>query len=72
MEEKISNYHIYQQPIETKVKAEIKTNAKGEIQPEVEISISRKLENTKDVFTIISADIEDAVKKVKEALNNLK
>lgn len=63
---------IYQQNIETDVKVENKINAKGESQPELSIKISRKLENKEDIFQIITKDIEEAVRKVKEEMEKLK
>ena len=63
---------IWLQPIETDVKVENKINAKGESQPELSIKISRKLENKEEVFQIITKDIEEAVKKVKEEMEKLK
>lgn len=62
---------IYVQPIETKVKAEIKTNAKGELQPEVEIYITRKTDNI-DIKLQLENDINFVTQKVKEALEKLK
>ena len=62
----------YQQAYETKVHVVNKLNAKLEQTPEIEITISRKLEDKEDIFTIISNDIDEVVKKVKEALDKLK
>ena len=63
---------IYDQPIETKVHIGNKTNAKGELQPEIEITITRKLKDKEDIYKIITDDVEEAVKKVKENLEKLK
>ena len=62
---------LYVQPVETKVKAEIKTNAKGDLQPEVEIYITRKMDNI-DIKLQLENDIEFVTQKVKEALEKLK
>ena len=63
---------IYQQPIETLVQAENKLTAKGDIQPEIKVSISRKLEDKTNIYLIISSDINEVVEKVKIALEILK
>ena len=63
---------LYVQPVETKVKVEIKTNAKGELQPEVEIYITRKMDKNTYVGAQLQADIDFVTQKVKEALEKLK
>jgi len=63
---------IYEQSTETKIHTGIKTTAKGELQPEIEITISRKLKDKEDIYKIITDDIQEAVKKVKENLEKLK
>jgi len=62
---------IYEQPFETKVKITQKQNAKGELQPEVEVSITRKLTDSENIIKLIDADINDISLKVKNALRAL-
>ena len=59
----------YTQPYEIKTKVSDKLNAKGESQPEIEITISRKLGSNEQVYTIIDTDIQNLKKKVKETMN---
>jgi len=70
MEETIQRI-IYQQPFETDVKIINKVNAKGELNPEVEIKIIRKYENSESIISIIDSDLKSLVEKSKEALNSL-
>ena len=62
----------YAQSYETKVHVVSKLNAKLEVTPEIEITISRKLEDKEDIFNIVSKDVEEVIKQVKEALDKLK
>ena len=63
---------VYKQSFETKVEVGNRLSAKGEQQPEVKIMITRQLENKADVYHFITTDIDEALKKVKEALEKLK
>ncbi len=63
---------IYSQPYETKVKVIDTVTAKGDLQPEIEVIISRKLENSIEVENIITSDINLAVKKARDALTALR
>ena len=71
MDEQIKRI-IFQQPYETKIKIVDKLNAKLDAVPEIEVEISRKLEGNEDIITIISKDINDCIKKAREALMRLK
>lgn len=72
MTEQTTQIIKYAQSFETKVHIVNKLNAKLEATPEVEITISRKLEDKEDIFNIVSKDVEEVIKKVKEALERLK
>lgn len=62
----------YTQPYETNIKVEQELTAKGEIKPSITISISKKLEDSRFIETIISQDVNLAVEKAKEAFNKLR
>jgi hypothetical protein len=63
---------VYAQPYETDVKIETKLNAKGEEQPEVRVSISRKLEDDTQIIELIGSDIDKLIAKARNAMNKLK
>ena len=62
---------IYSQPYEVRVKVVEKQNAKGDLQPEAEINISRKLESGDNIEDTIIGDVDMAVKRVKAAVRAL-
>jgi hypothetical protein len=73
MENLINSQEIsYAQPYESRVEIVEKTNAKGDITPEITISISRKYNNEETILTTLSSDIAAAVDQAKGALKRLK
>lgn len=62
----------YTQPIEIKISVSEKMSAKGTSQPEIDITITRKLEHKDEVYKIIEADINHAIEKVKSTIKALK
>jgi PP-loop superfamily ATP-utilizing enzyme len=62
----------YAQPYEIKVKIVDKMNAKLETVPEIEVSISRKLEDDTQIIELIGSDIDKLIAKARNAMNKLK
>jgi hypothetical protein len=71
MTEEIQKVH-YDQPLETKSKILIKTNAKGELQPEIEVVISRKLEANDNLQGKVVADLSFIAEQIKNKMGELK
>lgn len=62
----------FAQPNEVKSKVVEKMNAKGDLQPEIELSIMRRLEKSEDVFKTIDNDLQHLIEKATNGLKALK
>ncbi|MDP2366223.1 MAG: hypothetical protein Q8M94_20925 [Ignavibacteria bacterium] len=67
MNEIITNIHTYDQPFETSVKVAIEIDSKGQRKPNIEVRITRKLENV-GIVAVLEGDIRAALTHCKSAL----
>lgn len=58
-------------PYETKIKVIDKVTAKGDPQPEVEVTISRRFDNSLNILSFVEQDLEIAVEQAKKGVKVL-